>query len=165
MIDPYVTDWEIDAPPALVWAAITETEQWPRWWRHVRRVEVVRRGDGTGLGAVRRIDWVTQLLYGFTIEVECTEVRPQRLLRGRARGALVGEGVWELQPSGAGTAVRYTWRAELAARWMRVAAPVLAPVFRWNHGCVMRSGEEGLRRLMQAAHAAGPTGTGGPRRH
>ena len=162
MIWEYVSHWKIDAPPYLVWAAITETEHWPRWWRHVRRAEIVRRGDGTGLGAIRRIDWVTELLYGFTIEVECTEVRPQRLLRGRARGAIDGEGVWELQPHGDGTAVTYTWRAELRARWMRAVAPWMAPLFRWNHERVMASGEDGLRRLMRAALSAGESSRESP---
>jgi hypothetical protein len=49
---------------------------------------------------------------------------------------------------------------------MRWLAPLLAPVFRWNHDGVMRAGEAGLRRLLEdapAPHAvqtrsAGPTG-------
>ena len=62
----------------------------------------------------------------------------------------------ELSPEGRGTHARYTWRVELTRPWMRVMAPMLAPVFRWNHNGVMRAGAEGLarhlgRRLLAAA--------------
>lgn len=144
----YVSDWHLAAPPAAVWDALTAVESWPDWWVHVRRVLTLERGGADGLGALRRVSWSSRLPYGFTLEVRCTEVRPQRLLRGSARGDLEGEGLWELQPSGAGTAVRYTWRLDLNTRWMRLAAPLMSPAFRWNHEGVMRAGLEGLRRKL-----------------
>jgi uncharacterized protein YndB with AHSA1/START domain len=69
----YHSRWLIAAAPDLVWAALTDVEAWPRWWRYVRRVETLRRGDATGLGAIRRIDWGSRLPYGFTLDVECTD--------------------------------------------------------------------------------------------
>ena len=36
------------------------------------------------------------------------------------------------------------WRVTLGARWMRWTAPLLAPLFRWNHNGVMRAGQQGL---------------------
>lgn len=44
------------------------------------------------------------------------------------------------------TDVTYVWRVRLIKRWMRWLAPLLAPVFLWNHEGVMRAGEAGLRR-------------------
>lgn len=49
-----------------------------------------------------------------------------------------------MRPDGAGTRVRYTRRAA----WMRYAAPLMAPVFRWNHEGVMRGGALGLARQL-----------------
>ena len=144
----YVSEWHIDAPPAAVWRALTEVEEWPRWWPYVRGVSTLRRGDPAGLGAVRRIRWSSRLPYGFTIDVECTGVQHERRLRGRSRGALEGEGLWELWPEGDATRVRYTWRLDLNTRWMRLAAPVLSGVFRWNHEGVMRGGHDGLVRWL-----------------
>ena len=41
---------------------------------------------------------------------------------------------------------------------MRWAAPVLAPLFRWNHAGVMRAGEAGLtRHLTTGGGVTGPT--------
>jgi hypothetical protein len=47
--------------------------------------------------------------------------------------------------------VTYVWRVQLRQRWMRLLAPLLAPVFRWNHDAVMRAGEAGLRRHLGCA--------------
>lgn len=141
-----VSHWHIDAPADRVWAALTDPLTWPRWWPYVRRVQTLREGDADGLGAVRRIEWATRLPYEIVIEVEAVEsVKPERL-RGRSRGQLNGEGVWLLRPENGATNVTYVWRVELAKRWMRWLAPLLAPIFRWNHDGVMRAGESGLRR-------------------
>lgn len=147
MVYEYYSQWVMAAPVEAVWEALTEVETWPDWWPFVRRVQTLRRGDASGLGAIRRIDWGSRLPYGFTLDVECTEVRRLRLLRGRSRGHLEGVGVWTLAPRGNDTTdVRYTWRLDVNRPWMRIAAPLMAPVFRWNHEGVMRGGEHGLAR-------------------
>ena len=141
-----VSDWHIDAPIDLVWEALKATGEWPRWWRYVKSVQELHAGDADGLHAVRHIAWSSRLPYGVAFDVEVVELRRPRLLRGRARGQLDGVGTWELTPDGGTTRVRYTWCVDLTTRWMRLIAPVAAPVFRWNHDGVMRAGAEGLAR-------------------
>jgi hypothetical protein len=141
----YVSDWRFDAPLEAVWDALIDVEQWPRWWPHVRDVRTLDRGDASGLGARRRIRWSSRLPYGFTLDVETVEVARMARLRGRATGDMAGTGLWELWCDDAGSHVRYTWELALHTRWMRLAAPLMAPVFRWNHEGVMRSGAAGLK--------------------
>lgn len=105
-------------------------------------------GEG-GLGRLCRIDWRTRLGYGFTIEVEVIEVLRQERLRARSHGAMRGEGIWLLHADGAHTNLTYLWRVELRRPWMRMAAPLLRPLFRWNHEGVMRAGQAGLARRLQ----------------
>jgi len=142
----YVTDWRLDAPIEHVWDALVDVESWPRWWPYVREVQTLHRSATNDLGTVRRLQWRSRLPYGFALEVETTEVRKPTRLVGRASGDMVGEGCWELARDGAGTLVRYTWTLELHTRWMRMSAPFMAPVFRWNHEGVMRGGGRGLAR-------------------
>lgn len=150
----YHSHWPIEAPVEAVWAALTEVDDWPQWWPYVARVQTLRRGDADGLGSLRRIDWTSRLPYGFTLEVECTEVQRLRLLRARACGDLAGEGLWTLDRRGAGaTDLRYVWRLDVNRPWMRITAPLMAPVFRWNHEGVMAGGCAGLRRHLQQAGA------------
>lgn len=148
-----VSHWRIAAPVDRVWAALTQPESWPQWWPHVRSVQTLRAGDAEGLGSVRRIEWATRLPYRIVTEVEALEsVRHQRL-RARSGGSVRGEGLWLLQAddtAAACTDLTYLWRVELTQPWMRRWAPLLAPVFRWNHDSVMRSGEQGLARHLRA---------------
>jgi uncharacterized protein YndB with AHSA1/START domain len=141
-----ISHWRIAAPVERVWAALTDTEGWPRWWPYVRSVRTLACGRADGVGSVRRIEWATRLPYEIVIEVEAVEsVRLERL-RARSRGQLRGEGIWLLRAEGGFTDVTYVWRVELTRRWMRWLAPLLAPVFRWNHDGVMRAGGAGLAR-------------------
>jgi hypothetical protein len=151
-----VSHWRIHAPVERVWDALRDPAGWPLWWPYVRQVQVLRPGDADGIGCVRRIAWATRLPYDLVIEVEGVEsVRHQRL-RGRSRGQLDGEGLWLLRAEEGFTDVTYVWRVQLARPWMRWLAPLLAPVFRWNHDGVMRAGEAGLRRHLEDTAAAPP---------
>ena len=141
-----VSRWHVAAPIDAVWEALKATAEWPCWWRYVNSVQEIEPGDADGLGAVRHIAWRSRLPYGVAFDVEVVELQRPRLMRGVARGQLNGVGVWELEPDGPTTRVRYTWCVDLNRRWMRLVAPLAAPVFRWNHNGVMRSGAQGLAR-------------------
>jgi len=144
----YVTDWRFDAPIESVWDALADVESWPEWWTHVKEVRTLATGRADDLGAVRRIRWGSRLPYGFTLDVKTIEVEKHARLRGAATGDLAGTGLWELRRDGSGTRLRYTWNLAVHTRWMRIAAPFMAPVFRWNHEGVMRDGMQGLERLL-----------------
>jgi len=152
----YVTEWRLDAPIEQVWDALVDVETWPQWWPHVHAVETLHRGATNDLGTVRRLRWGSRLPYGFTLEVATTEVQKPARLAGRASGDMAGTGLWELAREGTGTRVRYTWELALHTRWMRLCAPFMAPVFRWNHEGVMRSGGQGLARHLAARPALRP---------
>lgn len=151
-----VSHWHIAAPVDRVWAALSDPESWPRWWPYVQAVRTLRAGDARGVGSIRRIHWATRLPYRIVIEVEAIEALRHERLRGRSRGQLEGEGLWLLRAEGGRTDVTYVWRVELAKPWMRWLAPLLAPVFRWNHDAVMRAGGAGLARYLNPP-AAGQT--------
>lgn len=145
-----VSHWRIGAPVERVWAALSRPEDWPAWWPYVRSVQTLRAGAADGAGSVRRIEWATRLPYALSIEVEVVEVRRPERLRARSRGQLSGEGIWLLQGAGESTDVTYVWRVRVERPWMRWLAPLLAPLFRWNHHAVMRSGGIGLARHLEA---------------
>jgi hypothetical protein len=110
----------------------------------------------TKLDAYRqRASWPTT--YSAASAYETTAANPSHeRLRARSRGQLCGEGIWLLRAAGDLTDVTYVWRVELSSPWMRWLAPLLAPLFRWNHAGVMRAGEAGLTRYL-----AGPPGPRG----
>lgn len=151
-----VSHWRIHAPVERVWAALTDPASWPRWWPCVHEVRTLREGGPDGVGAVRRIGWSTRLPYRIVIEVECVESVHHQRLRGRSRGRQFdGEGLWLLRAETGFTDVTQVWRVTAKRRWMRWPALLLAPVFRWNHDGVMRTGEAGLRRYLEKSSARG----------
>jgi hypothetical protein len=149
------THWAFDAPLERVWALIERTQDWPDWWPAVRSVTALSEGDARGIGAVRRLVWKTALPYSIAFDVEVTHIEHLCLIEGRARGELDGVGTWTFASEGKWTHVRYEWRVEVTKAWMRLFAPLLRPVFAWNHGKVMAWGEAGARARLLTPNRAG----------
>ena len=140
-----VSHWRLPAPRERVWQVLRATHDWPRWWPYVASVEELEPGDASGVGALHRYHWTSRLPYSVKFATRTVEVRRAELVRGRAEGDLHGEGLWELGDDGDGTRVTYTWRVSLTKRWMRMLAPLLRPIFTWNHDAVMAAGERGMK--------------------
>ena len=139
-----VTDWKLTAPLEAVWKAISRVEDWPAWWPSVRTVTPLAQGDAEGLGAVHRFTWNTALPYSLTFDMTVTRIDPHVRIEGRATGDLEGLGIWTFRHEAGVTLARYDWRVDVTEPWMRHLAPLLEPVFKWNHGVVMRRGYRGL---------------------
>ena len=147
-----VSEWRLDAPLERVWAELLAPNQWPSWWPAVKKVETISEGDASGIGAVRRFTWGTALPYTLSFNLTATRIEPMRLIEGEARGEIDGTGRWTLAPDGAGTQVRYDWMVDVTKSWQVALAPILRPVFAWNHHVVMGWGLEGLTaRLKETA--------------
>jgi uncharacterized protein YndB with AHSA1/START domain len=144
-----LTGWSFDAPRETVWRALIAPEEWPSWWRAVAAVERLAEGDANGVGAVRRMTWRTALPYTLTFDMRTTRVEPMALIEGRAEGELTGIGRWRLSGDGAHTGAQYEWIVDVTKPWQRLFAPLLRPVFTWNHNIVMAWGEAGLARKLR----------------
>ncbi|MBV8031547.1 MAG: SRPBCC family protein [Betaproteobacteria bacterium] len=145
-----VTDWELDAPAERVWNALVCTQEWPSWWHYVERAQELLKPGPDGTGAITRYTWSSRLPYRLTFDMRTTVMERPRRIEGEALGDLKGHGRWDLRDSGARTSVRYTWSVDTGKAWMNALAPLLAPVFEWNHGQVMLEGGRGLARHLGA---------------
>ncbi len=116
-------------------------------------MEPLATGDENGIGAVNRFTWATALPYDLAFVMTVADMQPMRRIEGHAAGELEGTGVWTLTRSDVGadglTIARYDWQVDVTKPWMHRLAPLLTPVFAWNHGVVMRRGEQGLRRHLE----------------
>ncbi|MEP6609383.1 MAG: SRPBCC family protein [Burkholderiaceae bacterium] len=143
-----VTQWHLDAPIDRVWKALLEPDQWPRWWRYVEAVVELAKGDAQGVGAIRRYTWSSRLPYRLSLDMRTTALARPSFIEGVASGDLNGSGRWQLQAAGQTTLVRYIWIVTTGKSWMNLFAPILAPVFAWNHDQVMREGGRGLAQYL-----------------
>jgi hypothetical protein len=72
-----------------------------------------------------------------------------RVLRGRLTGDLAGESQWTVRPAGTGSVAVFDEDVSVGSGMLRAAGLVARPALRFNHGLMMRSGEAGLRRLLE----------------
>ena len=140
-----VSDWHFKAPLERVWAEIYASDDWPQWWKAVKEVTLVQDGRRDGVGAVRDFTWTTALPYRNRLRITATRVEPMTVLEGRSTGDLDGVGRWTFRDEDGGTHLHYDWIIELTKPWQRTLAPILRPVFAWNHYVVMGWGYEGLK--------------------
>jgi len=147
----FVTRWQFDAPIEPVFELLRDSAGYPRWWKGVKRVEVLRTGSDGGVGDVSRFTWRSVLPYSLSFDLEVTRVERPFVIEGRASGELEGVGIWTLStPEADRTAVRYDWRVRTTKAWMNAFGPLPRPAFVWNHDIVMRQGAKGLAATLGA---------------
>jgi uncharacterized protein YndB with AHSA1/START domain len=144
----FTTYWHIDAPIDEVWQAIYDSKSWPKWWKNVKKVTVLKEPDKDGVGEVQHHEWGTALPYKLVFDTRTTQVERPHVLLADSIGQLVGTGRWELNEEGAVTVVRYDWNVQTTKKWMNALAPVLRPIFAWNHKVVMNEGGRALANLL-----------------
>jgi uncharacterized protein YndB with AHSA1/START domain len=152
----FVTTWFIPADSGRVWEALNTPERYPEWWPSFVAYRPLTPGV-TGVGA--RAERVVRgaLPYRLRYTTTTTRFDPPREVAYDADGDLIGSGRFLLAPRDGGTEVTFLWDVRTARRVMNWSAPLLRPLFAWNHNRVMAQGERGLRRLL-AGTGPGPSG-------
>lgn len=146
----WTTTWMIEAPLELVWQAIRNSEDWPRWWTHFVHVEEVDAGNAEGIGNRRRYTLKTRLPYRIQFEATTTRIEKPHLLEGAVKGEVEGIGRWQLQAQDHVTAVRYDWEVRTNHPLFDLLAPIASPIFKWNHHKLMLAGGRGLGKHLGA---------------
>jgi hypothetical protein len=144
----FLTTWVLESPREPVWEAIHDSQSWPRWWKGVKEVVELEPGDENGIGQVARYTWRSRLPYDLVFEARTTRKERPHLLEGQVQGELAGVGLWRLLEEDGATTVLYEWKVRTTKPWMNRLAPVAKPIFAVNHDWVMKSGGEGLARLL-----------------
>lgn len=143
-----VTVWHIEAPLETVCEAISNSLNWPQWWRNVESVEELAPGDALGIGSVRRYIWRGRLPYRLTFDIRVIHAELLTFVEGVASGDVEGHGRWSFTTDGRLTSVRFDWQVRPTSVWMNLLAPFAHPLFRWNHDDIMRCGGESLARML-----------------
>ncbi|MFD8373711.1 SRPBCC family protein [Streptomyces sp. NPDC059688] len=138
------TLWFLPAPPATVYAALEQPEDYPRWWPQVRTV--TRLDDETGVITIRSL-----LPYAMTFTARTAGRDPAAgILAVDMTGDIEGWARWTVTPVGAGALVRYDQEVDVRKPLLRRLAVPGRPVFRANHRLMMRAGRRGLLRYLRA---------------
>lgn len=138
------TVWWTPATADQIWGALANYAAWPDWWRGIRSVEVLRRGDESGAGTVLRQQWRSWFPYTLVFDLEMLRIESKRLLDGRASGDLEGSCRWTLFPADNGTEIHFDVNVRTSRWWMNLPIPFAERVVRANFQAIMRWGRTGL---------------------
>jgi hypothetical protein len=142
------TVWWTPAPIDRIWEALADYGAWPTWWRGIQTVEVLRRGDESGVGTVLRQQWRSKLPYTLVFDLEMLRIESRKLLEGRASGDLEGTCRWTLIPVNAGMEIRFDVDVRPGRWWMNLPIPFASRVVRASFETIMNWGREGLERIL-----------------
>lgn len=151
-----VSIWRLDAPVEQVWHTLTDAERWPDWWPYVEAVEQIEAGEPSGQHSIWRYTWKTMLPYKLRFELCVTRIEAPVLLEADVTGDVSGRGIFRIDRKDDHTLVCYHWNVRICRGWMKWLAPIVRPVFLWNHRMVMQRGGAQLAMRL-ARHSGRPT--------
>lgn len=147
----FQTVWQTSALVEKVWETLAHYSAWTTWWRGVRKVEVLRSGDDSGVGTVLRQGWRSWLPYTLVFDLEMIRLESKRVLEGCASGDLEGICKWTFTPVNGGTEIRFAVDVRTGRWWMNLPIPFASRIVRANFETIMRWGREGLERKLGVA--------------
>jgi uncharacterized protein YndB with AHSA1/START domain len=150
----FTTVWKIEAPLDPVWDALLRMEDWPKWWRGVDEVDVLKRGDANRIGFTSRQVWKSRLPYKLKFEGSITRIVPKSRIEITSGGELAGSGLMRFANDGKLTTFQYDWDVSTTKQWMNIVAPIAKPFFSWNHDVIMNWGAEGLAKKLGGVKVA-----------
>ena len=142
----FVTHWQIQAPLQHVWGAIYNSLEWPEWWKGVKSVKEIEKGDINGINSVKLYTWQSVLPYQLTFTMRLTDNEPLKYLKGIAFGELEGSGEWFFSDQNGIINITYNWKVYTNKRWMNIFSFLLKPAFVYNHNIIMHWGALGLAK-------------------
>lgn len=147
----FVDEWDVEAPPEAVFAAISNARSYPQWWRPVY-IEVEADGP-VEIGKTSIQHFKGRLPYHLRTRSTITALDPGRSLTVEVEGDLRGSGVWTLTPVGEGTHVRFDWQVHADRKLLRILTPILRPALRANHNWAIAKAMDGLQPYAQSLAA------------
>ncbi len=139
----FVTHWRFRAPIERVWAALDAPERYAEWWPAIVEYhDLTPQINGLGNRAERVVKG--RLPYTLRYRTEVTRYDPPTEIAYDAAGELEGAGRFVLKQEAQWTNVTFYWDVRTSGVVMNLLAPMLKPLFAWNHNWVMAQGERGL---------------------
>lgn len=136
------------ATPNDLWADLTRTDLYPRWWRWMRAIEV--EGDWPRAGSALSFRVVAPIPYPMRLRTEVVRADEPTVLEVRVTGSLQGRGGLRFAAEAPGTRATVTWNVEIASARLRpvihLARPVLVRAQHWAVRVALRGFRAHLER-------------------
>lgn len=138
--------WRVDGTIDKVAAILNDALHLPDWWGEVYLgTKIILSGDDAGIGRQVAVHSKGRLPYEMNWTATLVQSGAPTRWRIEASGDLTGWGEWRLVQNGPVVEARYDWHVTADKPILKLLAPLLAPVFAWNHRWAMAKGEAGLQ--------------------
>ncbi|MBK5287127.1 MAG: SRPBCC family protein [Acidimicrobiia bacterium] len=134
--------WWFSASPDELWAALTRTDEYPRWWSWLREFEA----DAIRPGVTARCRIQAPLPYSLRCDIRVDRVVPGSVIETTVSGDLRGPARLEVAPATTGSTARLVWSVDLTDPVLSRAARFGRPLMAWAHDTVVATGVEQFRR-------------------
>ncbi len=131
-------------PPERLWALLSDTSAYSRWWPWLRSFDPVPIRSG----ATTHCSIGAPLPYSVRVEVAVLEVVPRERVVATVSGDVRGPARLEIGTTAVGSTARLAWEVEVRRPLLRGAAFVAKPLLRWGHDRVVSRGVEQFRRAV-----------------
>ena len=116
----FVDEWDVAAPVASVFAAISDARSYPEWWKPVY-LEVDADDGEPEVGKESRQHFKGRLPYHLRTRSRITRLEPPFVIGAEVDGDLRGTGLWTLKETAdGGTHVRFDWRVHADRRLLKL---------------------------------------------
>ena len=138
----FTSTWHIESSCDEVFSALYEVKNYPRWWPEIK--EGIDIGDGEGMLRARSF-----LPYDLRFTLHRSSVdQAAGILEASVSGDMEGTICWKVTQEGGKTKVFYEQKVMLHKNLLNILAPIVRPLFIWNHTLMMRHGERGLSEYL-----------------
>ena len=144
----YRRGFDFPVPPAELWDAIEDGEQFERWWPWLQEFRL--EGAGLVAGSVLHGVVAPPLPYRMRISVELLRCTRPRAIDAMVHGDLKGDARLRLAPADGGTRAEVSWSVEMMQRPMRTASRLAHPLLQFGHDRVVEMTVAGFRRHLAA---------------
>lgn len=140
----FVTTFTLAAPLPQVWDVILDYQQWPVWWKGVKKISVIpTKKASKDKQLVCHIGFPFYTLY-CTLTLD--KVVEHNMIHILSHRDLEGIGVFTFAEKNAATTVTFTWDVKTTKFWMNLVAPLAKPIFIHSHYLVMNWFAKGLAK-------------------
>jgi uncharacterized protein YndB with AHSA1/START domain len=166
MVTPFRFDrgWRFGVPPEALWATLTSTDEYRRWWPWLVALDL--EGPAFTVGSRAHFTIQAPLPYRLHCTTTVVDAEPGVVLVARVDGDLMGHASLAIAPDGngsghaaAGSAAHLSWELDVRAAPLRALARVARPAMTWGHDRIV---ERGLAEFEQRALSARAPGASAP---
>jgi len=147
----FVDSWTVKAPLEAVFAVLSDLRTYPAWG--AAGYKSCQADGPPAVGRVIHVCVKGPLPFQIRFDAAITRLESPREVHMTATGDFDGEWSLRLEPTEGAVKIHSDWLIRPRRPPPRLLAPLLRPIFHWNHTSLVKGAYQGLQRYLDEATA------------